>query len=320
MVLLLGALIGGGVAAYPFVQNLLFSSDSSQKSDGDTEEGTVAFSHNVPGGVIHVDGQAIDDDRWIAPLGTTLEAVLVKDGVPGSPVTIVLDQEEMVATLTWPALVQISINAPDDVYLEIGGEEFGPGTVIYTKAPLNDEIRVQAYRKGGEAFSRALAIQRNEQSFVIAEENIPAVRPLADITLHFKPADATVAIDGKSVAVEDGTVHLTDRRVGDKMEVRAVKQDYRTYEKSLSVHKSRMVKNIKLRKAAEEGGFGFVTLDADPWANVYLKGELLGQTPVRKRKVPAGKLKFVFKNDEKVRSKWITVKRDKTVTYVQKMK
>ncbi|MFZ5470564.1 MAG: serine/threonine-protein kinase [Myxococcota bacterium] len=59
---------------------------------------------------------------------------------------------------------------------------------------------------------------------------------------------------------------------------------------------------------------GYLTLDTSPWTEVYLNGRKLGDTPLVKAAVPAGKLKLTLKNPEKGLERFIelTVPPDQT--------
>lgn len=55
---------------------------------------------------------------------------------------------------------------------------------------------------------------------------------------------------------------------------------------------------------------GFLTLDTAPWTNVYLNGKKLGETPINRLKVPAGKIKLVLKNSAEgiEQEYWVTIR------------
>jgi serine/threonine-protein kinase len=42
----------------------------------------------------------------------------------------------------------------------------------------------------------------------------------------------------------------------------------------------------------------YLTLDALPWANVYIKGKLVGETPIARLPVEAGPVDLTFTNPE----------------------
>ncbi len=76
----------------------------------------------------------------------------------------------------------------------------------------------------------------------------------------------------------------------------------------------------KERQAAK--GFGTVTINAYPWAEVYLDGKKLGRTPIRGHKVSAGGHSVLLKNPElnaKVRKRF-SVKKDATQTVFHSFK
>jgi serine/threonine-protein kinase len=66
-------------------------------------------------------------------------------------------------------------------------------------------------------------------------------------------------------------------------------------------------------------GDGFINLDSDPWAEVWTGGTKLGDTPLIKVKVPAGKLQLVLKNPELGFEKKITVEVPPNETVGQKI-
>ena len=64
------------------------------------------------------------------------------------------------------------------------------------------------------------------------------------------------------------------------------------------------------QKLVTEEQTGFLTLDTSPWTNVYLNEKKLGETPINRLKVPAGKIKLVLKNSAEgiEQEYWVTIK------------
>jgi len=304
-VLAVAAVLGG-----PILLDAISSGDQKNNTTSEEEGGegigdgeetaTLIFTHSVPGATIAVNGVSLEGTVWKGPLGSPLQVQLIKDNISGPPLAVMADQPTRTVPLAWienQDTISIQISAPDDVYLQIGGKEFGPGMVVYDGARLNDEIQVQAYRTGGQPFQRKLILARDGQTFVITADEVPTVQPAAVVTLKVKPADALLRINGEEVEVVDGVVTLTNYRLGDQLGILAQKKDYQPYEKRLPVNKTLMVVPIKLKKVNESSGFGKLSIDADPWADVYLNGKKLGTTPLRDIRVPAGSLRLKLKKD-----------------------
>ncbi len=100
------------------------------------------------------------------------------------------------------------------------------------------------------------------------------------------------------------------------MKVSASRTGYSTATRTLRLDKAVGQKTITLSKLgqAAAAGTGFVTINAKPWADVFLRGKKLGTTPIRKVKVPAGKQTFTLKQLGKKKRVTVTIKKGETVS------
>jgi serine/threonine-protein kinase len=65
------------------------------------------------------------------------------------------------------------------------------------------------------------------------------------------------------------------------------------------------------KRRARHRGTGWLSINATPWAIVYLDGKRLGLTPMFRRVVPAGRHRLELRNPDRklVRKLWIVVKK-----------
>ena len=100
------------------------------------------------------------------------------------------------------------------------------------------------------------------------------------------------------------------------MKVVASKSGFSTATRTLKLAQAQGQKAITLSKPGQTAasGTGFVTINAKPWADVYLRGKKLGTTPIRKVKVPAGKQTFTLKQLGTKKRVTVTIKKGETVS------
>jgi serine/threonine-protein kinase len=72
-------------------------------------------------------------------------------------------------------------------------------------------------------------------------------------------------------------------------------------------------------KPATPREVGYVTINAKPWADVYLRGRKIGTTPVRGFAVEAGSQTFVLKNQGGSKRLTVKVQAGQTTTHVVDM-
>ncbi len=53
--------------------------------------------------------------------------------------------------------------------------------------------------------------------------------------------------------------------------------------------------------------YGYLDLNCIPWAQVYLKGRLLGETPLEKHRLPTGTHRLLLKNASMKRRRMVKV-------------
>ncbi|MBR6245455.1 serine/threonine protein kinase [bacterium] len=141
------------------------------------------------------------------------------------------------------------------------------------------------------------------------------------ITVKSDPDDAVLYVNDKKAASNTPTV-VSDIPVGMDVVVRVEKRGYYPYEENIGkvpansnkeleivlkpmknapagrekVTKKSSSKSSADKSAANSSETAYITIQSNPWANVYLDGKLIGSTPISKFALPAGSHKIQFKN------------------------
>ena len=131
------------------------------------------------------------------------------------------------------------------------------------------------------------------------------------------PAGALVAIEGisqqkKSTAVFRG---LT---VGKTYRVTIFKKGYEPINANVKLTDNYTAKSFTLKQAQEE--FGYLSIGAIPYAEIYLDDKLIGYTPKKRLKVSVGKhsIRLKHMNAPDI-TKTVTVEKGKETEVIEKM-
>ncbi len=141
------------------------------------------------------------------------------------------------------------------------------------------------------------------------------------ITVKSDPDDAVLYVNDKKAASNTPTV-VSDIPVGMDVVVRVEKRGYYPYEENIGKVPANSNKELEIvlkpmknaptgreketkkssskssadKSAANSSETAYITIQSNPWANVYLDGKLIGSTPISKFALPAGSHKIQFKN------------------------
>jgi serine/threonine-protein kinase len=145
--------------------------------------------------------------------------------------------------------------------------------------------------------------------------------PSAVLALRVTPPEAVVRLDGEEVPGQrDRTTNAGKLRVGDEVRIEASAPGHRDWAESVQVKQEHQEVAIRLtpvpvRPAAPQVDRGSVTINARPWADVYLKGRKIGTTPIRGRALDVGEHAFVLRKDDVTRNLTVTIEKGKTSTH-----
>lgn len=137
----------------------------------------------------------------------------------------------------------------------------------------------------------------------------------AMLRISVNPATATITIDGREVKGTSARRTVEGLEVGQTVDVLAKSDGYKDFARRVEIASAEQDLPIRLVASATTSAVpakpatrevGYVTINAKPWADVYLRGRKVGTTPVRDLAVEAGKQTFVLKNQ--TGSKRLTVK------------
>lgn len=217
--------------------------------------------------------------------------------------------------------VSIRIEAPADVNIRIGEKVLGKGTVNYESAIVGNEILVVAYRDHGELFEKTIQVVRAGQVVVVPGTQVPEGREPSILTLTFVPADVKVTVGDETFTPVDGVLKFTKNFVGESIQMVVARTGFNTSTKAFTLEKAVETAKVQLSKAGTAVlGYGKVSINANPWADVYFKGKKLGTTPISGVKVPAGRQAFLLKNATDKKRVTIQISKGKTTTKVFDMR
>ena len=138
--------------------------------------------------------------------------------------------------------------------------------------PVQSVVNTVETKKSGMQIDKQIDKQQSKIQKAAVEEG--------GLTINATPW-ANVFINGKSYGTTPQAVE--DLKAG-TYKVRLQNPNFPVWEIKVRISKG---ETAKVSHKFE--GFGKVTINATPWANVYLDGTLRGQTPLTIEKVPAGK-------------------------------
>jgi len=196
-------------------------------------------------------------------------------------------------------------STPQDAEVFLDGSEIPAGRTRFVKELPPKEYKIKIKKDGFVDHRETIIIQLAET----VERNYPLTpmkqtsSPRYNLVVYTVPTDATVYINGKLEGKSPREVSLNEPYVILKVE----KDNYRPFEKALTLTESPHVESIPLEKI----GAGVLVISADPPAAVEINGKPIeGRVPpIKTIGVPAGENSVTFVLDEYgVYEKKLTVK------------
>ena len=314
-------ILGGAAIAMALIGFAIFRSDSDSNktksgaaAEQVVEQVAIKIVPTPDNAQVFINGET-STRKARFPIGTEIEIALEHNGVRTPPMSVTIERDGQIFELKWKApeaqQASLEIQAPKDVFLRIKDKVLGQGTQTHSMA-LGSEFLLEAYRAHGEVYSRTVKVEHDGQSIAIAGADVPEGRTLSTITLTVTPPEATVTANSEPVALENGNVVIPKTFIGDVVVLSISLQGFVTATRTLNIREETMAVNVNLKKPGDPSlvGTGRVSINAKPWADVYHKGRKIGRTPLRKKKVMAGRQKFILKNSKGSKTVYIKVPRN----------
>jgi hypothetical protein len=250
--------------------------------------GTIELGSQPPGAEIYI------NDQLFGTTPVTLELEGEKDqrflfrleGYKEKEMTIFVSQGEnraLNATLeperATLASLRITSNPPGAA-IYLNGESTGKRTPFtFDDYKRSDEVVVRLFKRGFAAEEATVLLDREsvDQDFVLKRKS-------ASLKIKTEPAGALVLVDGNRVGSSPVTAQL---KMNKNVRIVAKIEGYQNAVREMVVKEAQETISLTLTKIIPE--YGYVSINADPWAVVYLDGKLLGNTPILKAKVTVGK-------------------------------
>lgn len=146
------------------------------------------------------------------------------------------------------------------------------------------------------------------------------VKTAAVMVINVDPPMAIIQINGENFIGQKGKLKIEGKYyIGDRLSIVASMPDYNEKSIDYKVEKEYEELNIALEKITQEKGYGYITINARPWADVYLRGRSVGTTPIKSFKLMEGTYIFTLKNQTNTQVLKVKVKRGTHKTFVVDM-
>ena len=279
------AVAGAGLAAARF-----YASPTAPVSN----EGTLVVNTNPPGAHVFVDGV----DRGVTPLTVTVNAgshsmEVRGDGAPrvmpititaGSQVAQFIDMPKGTATLgqlqvrTDPAGARVSVDGVSRGVAPVTVSDLQPG---------EHDVLVE-----GElgSMKQTVVVEAGITASLMMPLGAPDGAPVSGWISVSAPADVQVFEGGRLVGSSQS----------ERLMVSAGRHDLEIVNQALGYRSSRTVQVTPGRVTAIKVDFpkGTIALNAIPWADVWIDGAKVGETPIGNLELTIGSHEIVFRNPD----------------------
>ncbi len=256
--------------------------------------GTLSVQTNPPGAAVFVDGVAHGNTpaRISLPAGSHI-LELRRGGVPRSiPLSITAGAEasqylEMPDTpSTGSLLVQ---SEPPGARVTIDGVEHGTApTTAADLAPGEHDVVLQA--EGGAPVKQKVLIQAGVTASILAPVATASAGPVSGWLSVKAPVTIEVREGGRLIGTTDA----------DRIMVTAGKHDLELVNDTLGYHATRSIQVPPGKVAAVSLDMpnGTININAAPWADVFIDGKTVGQTPIGNLPLAIGPHEVLFRHPQ----------------------
>jgi serine/threonine protein kinase len=264
--------------------------------------GSQVFVQNKLYGVtpVSVEVEADKDQTFIFRLGgyqdKSMTVYIAKAN--NAPLKVILEKIQ-------PQVSSLRITStPVGASIYLNGEDTGKRTP-YTFDGLTPgrEVSVKLHKKG--YLPESTSINLDQQSI---EKTFKLQAQTANLVIETEPSGATIFISGKKIGNSPTQLSVV---MDQEYRVTARLKGYQDYSQDVRINDENEQAKFMLQAALVE--FGYLSINVDPWAMVYIDGELIGHTPIIKVKVPFGEHEIDFQHtDYGSKKEKIKVTRDNT--------
>jgi len=158
--------------------------------------------------------------------------------------------------------------------------------------------------------------QGNDGLFKATDLDVGKLHRIRIFAKGYETSEQTVTLDAREQALDIALVEKKAATTGKKaapVEKKAtpVEKKATVVEKKATAVEEKKITPPKKKTATNTPAkpkYGYLTINAIPWAEVYYKGRKLKLTPIRKKKFPAGKISLVLKHPSNKKTVNVTLK------------
>jgi serine/threonine protein kinase len=230
--------------------------------------------------------------------------------VPAVAATEAPKQEQITIQINAPGAKEIQINgeteATADTY-EYSGEQGKRIKILAIGAPGQKKLVWHTLEKNGAVVDIELP--------TVTKKAAPSVAAIVAVVIQVDPSGATVTVNGKPAAVNNGNVKIAGQKLGDTLVVEATAPKHKPFKRNFIVKKQPIeLFDVKLTKIAgpKAASPGKVLVRAVPWAKIIYKGRKMGLTPTTIR-LPAGRQTITLVQGGKTKTVTVNVASGRTI-------
>jgi hypothetical protein len=255
--------------------------------------GTLSVQTNPPGIAVFVDGVAHGNTpaRISLPAGPHTLELRQGTSVPRSvPVTVSANAEvsQYLEFPTTPTTGSLLVQSdPPGARVTVDGTDHGPAPATVTGlAPGEHDVVLQA--SGGAPVKQRVVIQAGVTASILAPVATEAAGPVSGWLTVKSPVMVEIREGGRMIGSSDT----------DKIMVTAGRHDVELVNETLGYRTSRSIQVPpgKVASVSIDMPNGTINLNAAPWAEVWIDGRRIGETPIGNLSLTIGSHEVVFKH------------------------
>jgi serine/threonine protein kinase len=269
----------------------------ASKGPKPTAIGKIDVTSYPTGAMILVNG----DEMGPAPVTLSLEAgkehpflarkegyqdqqlnIFIEEGV-NTPLQIALEKEVPIH-----AMLRIT-SKPSGAMIFINGEETEKSTpYTFTDLLRSKSYAIKLHRRGYKMVEKNVTLDKEE-----VEKHFVLKPRQGKLRIKSDPNGAVVFINGKR---KGKTPYSGWFPMFTNVNVKLVRKGYQSVSEKVQVTKG--VENLRFSLAQAILEYGYLSANADPWAMVYIDGDLVGNTPLLAHKIPVGRHTVEFRHSD----------------------
>jgi len=256
--------------------------------------GTLSVQTNPPGVSVFVDGQAHGNTPARISLNAGSHILELRGrGVPRSiPVTITggAEASQYLELPETPSVGSLLVQSdPAGARVTIDGVDHGPApATVADLTPGEHEVVLQA--DGGTPVKQKVLIQAGVTASILAPVATASAGPVSGWLSVKSPVTIEVRENGRMIGSSDT----------DKIMIAAGRHDVELVNDTLGYHVSRTVQVPagKVWPITIDMPQGSINLNASPWAEVFIDGRRVGETPIGNLPISIGPHEILFRHPQ----------------------